>query len=329
MTATRRGLSGIASRRRGHRHGHLDDIAGIPGAVDRHVVRWSRITCERFSVDGQFDTAHRPIGVADLQGQASRLLAGEAKRGRVIVGVFGFLAKDDALLFPGELRGNGEIHVKGVVTVKINGVAVFRMVFHAGPDTAGEALGVLIVFAAAHFECQVVDDSSVLRVLAGKDVVVESPFVEVSNFGVGRPLEEMTGKLEHVVDIAGFGRVGPESIVELVGFAEVLVEAVAPRDIGVVIDDTIPEELGCLAVVVVACQFVASRQADEFWNLCVGVDSRQAVDAFGKRAKDGLVVEFLRQIEVPLFVRVGVEIGEDLVDAPRVRNGASSGFVHD
>ena len=56
------------------------------------------------------------------------------------------------------------------------------------------------------------------------------------------------------------------------------------------------------------------RRADELWDLRVGVQAGEHVDAAGERPDECLVIEALRDFEIFLLAREPVEVGQRLVD---------------
>ncbi len=74
-------------------------------------------------------------------------------------------------------------------------------------------------------------------------MIQQRSFVEVGHVRIAVSNRTAFESVEHVVDVAGLRRVGAQPIVQLVGFAKVLVVAMSARDIAVMMDHAIPEEL--------------------------------------------------------------------------------------
>ena len=171
------------------------------------------------------------------------------------------------------------------------------------------------MLAAAHVERQIVDYAAIARMLRRENVVVERTLVEIGEARLGLPREQLVRQLQHVVDVAGLGRVRSKPVAEVVGGAEVLREPVATGDVGVVTGDAIPEE-GCgLQIVRVTRQRVAAGQSDQLRNLRVGVQSGEAILPGRERSKYPFVVKAARQRQIPRVASVCVEIRKDLVHA--------------
>jgi len=105
--------------------------------------------------------------------------------------------------------------------------------------------------------------------------------------------EEFSGELQHVVHVAGLGRSAVHAIVETVGFAEVLVFAVAAGGITVVLDDTVPEKPCGESVTGVASQSESGDGTDHFWDLGIAVFAGQIVLMAHERKSESAVLELI------------------------------------
>ena len=91
---------------------------------------------------------------------------------------------------PIELGSDEQIDQQGIRAVAVNELAVFPVVFHAGPDAAPETLlrpGIdPVVLRADRSE---IDVAGMLRVDGSQDMVVEGPLVKVRITGIPGPGE--------------------------------------------------------------------------------------------------------------------------------------------
>ena len=118
-----------------------------------------------------------------------------------------------------------------------------------------------------------------LGVDRAEDVVEQGPLLETRRTRIRIECEQRARQLEHVVDVARFGRAAVDAIVQLVGFAEVLVFAVSARGKAVMVGDALPEKPGRGQVALVARVGVAIERADELRHLRVAVLAGQIVFA--------------------------------------------------
>jgi len=90
-------------------------------------------------------------------------------------------------------------------------------------------------------------------------------------------------------------------------------------DVGVVMDDAVPEEGRRIAIAGLAGHFVQPRQADQLRDLGVGVLALQFIAALRKGRQDSLVIDALRQVEEALFPGTGIGLGQGFVEAAMFR----------
>ena len=141
--------------------------------------------------------------------------------------------------------------------MKINAVAVFGVVLDARAGAAPEGVVEAVVdFPGARAQGHVVAHHAGLGVLRSENVVVECALVIVGVLGAGIPPEKVARQLEHVVGVAGLGRVRTQGLGELFLGREHLAVAVAADDVGPLLDDRIPEEPRCGLRAIVAGQLV-------------------------------------------------------------------------
>ena len=146
-------------------------------------------------------------------------------------------------------------------------------------------------------------------------MVVEGALVVVGVLGARVPLEEVARELEHVVGVAGLGRVRAQRLRELLLGREHLAVAVSADDVGSLLDHGVPEEARGGLERFLAGELVLARGADELGDLGVRVQAGQGVSPLGGRVQDGLVVEPLGELEVLGLAGPGVEIRQGLVHA--------------
>ena len=194
------------------------------------------------------------------------------------------------------------------------------MILHAGADAAPERVSRRGVGAErAWLEGAEIRHARRGGILRREDVVVQPAFVEIHVGGRRIPGEHVTRELEHVVGIAGLGRLGPQ-MQGKVGHREkmfaVAVSAVGERARH---GHSGPERGRDRAVPDVAGQLVFARGADHLGYLCIRVEPVEGISALSQRAEHGVMIEDLRQAQKVRRAGDGVEVREDLVHAAKLR----------
>ena len=162
----------------------------------------------------------------------------------LLFGIARLLAELQALRLPAQLGGDEQIDVERLVAVmEVDAVAVLRVVLDARAGAAPEGVVEAVVdLARPGAQRHVVAHHAALGILRREDVVVEGPLVVVGVLGARVPAEEVPRQLEHVVGVAGLGRVRAERLGELLLGREHLAVAVAADDVGPLLDHGVPEE---------------------------------------------------------------------------------------
>src|SRR2546426_4827004 len=124
--------------------------------------------------------------------QLDRLFASEQETGAGFIRKFGFLPEFEALRLPVKFGTDEEIYVKRVLGVEVNAVAVLAMILYSGAGAAPEiAIGGVKVLARAGAERDVIAHHACLRVLRGKNMIVEAALVVISILRLRLPAEQM------------------------------------------------------------------------------------------------------------------------------------------
>ena len=128
-------------------------------------------------------------------------------------------------------------------------------------------------------------------------------------------MKQMQRELEHVVGAAGFAGGGIEMTRKGIHRKEMFAVAVAADDIGTMQRHPVPEKPGNVGITGLSGQFIKPCGADGFGDLHVGMQSVKDVVAARQRIHDGLVIKFLRQVEIIGVAGQRIEIGHGLVHA--------------
>jgi hypothetical protein len=124
------------------------------------------------------------------------------------------------------------------------------------------------------------------------------------------------GQLEHVVGVAGLGRVRAQVPGHLALREEVLVLAVAAYGVGVVVRDQVPEVLGYRPALRLPGDLVGPRRPDDLRDLAVCVEPGQYVAVLEQRVHDRPVVEAPGHRQVARVSSQAVDLGEDVHHPP-------------
>ena len=127
--------------------------------------------------------------------------------------------------------------------------------------------------------------------------------------------EKLAGQFEHVIDVAAFVVAAVHVLAQLVRGIEVFVVAVAAGGVTVMEDDLFPEELGGVAVGLVAGIKVAGKLADHFGHLGVAVFAAENVVVRGQGIDHGFVFKFVGESQPAQVAGVVVKIGQDFIHA--------------
>ena len=108
----------------------------------------------------------------------------------------------------------------------------------------------------------------------------------------------MARELEHVVGVAGLRSRRAEVLREFFFWNERFAVAVAAHHERAVVDDAVPEEARDVLEACVAGQLVLARRADDFRELCVGVQTVQRIFVSAQGIENRLVIEAMSNAEV-------------------------------
>ena len=100
------------------------------------------------------------------------------------------------------------------------------LALHAGADTTGETLEHIRVLplAGALSDTDHVTGAAVFRLNRAQNMIEQSAFMKVGVVRVGPKCEKFSRHLDHVIDVAGFGRPAIDHILELVRLTEVFID---------------------------------------------------------------------------------------------------------
>ena len=115
--------------------------------------------------------------------------------------------------------------------MKIDSVAILHMILKACTYAAGEIIiRPLVDFVSTLLQRKIVNNST-LRAMAGKNVIIQCSFKEISHFCLGPPAKHMTRELQHVIHVASLGGILAQSIVQFVRLREMLAITVSARNV--------------------------------------------------------------------------------------------------
>ena len=130
-------------------------------------------------------------------------------------------------------------------------------------------------------------------------MVVQSPFVIVHIVWVGACCVEQLGEPEHVVGVAClWALLAVKHACEVFRRVEMLEHAVSSDAYAPLLDDCVPEELGCFVPLLVALKVGDPLVTDDLRDLCVCMHSGKPVLSAKKRLKQRLVRESLSKLHV-------------------------------
>lgn len=150
--------------------------------------------------------------------------------------------------------------------------------------------------------------------LGAAQVVQQRAFLEIRDIRRRIPAKHVLGELQHIIDIAGFGRIIAQPLVQLVRRTEMFMVAMAAGDITMMIDHAVPEKAGGRPILRVARQFVKSGQAHELGNLGVGVFAGQDLLAAGQRVENRMVLEPASEFQIAFIAGISVQVPEGFVE---------------
>src|SRR5262249_36789785 len=159
-------------------------------------------------------------------------------------------------------------------------------------DTTGKIAKHVLVFVTHSLAYRDhVTRAAVFRIHRSENVIEQRSFFKLRILDIRMNGEETTRHLQHVVNIARL--VGPSvhALRQLIRRSEVFVFAVSTSGVSVIVDNSIPKELGCRALGLLAGVDVLHQHSEHFWNLRIAMLPGELVFAAFERIEKRVVIE--------------------------------------
>ena len=280
-------------------HGQGDRVARRPGAreLDVRAGRRDRRRGDSLAIHRHGEAVSGPFGTphSDRQGlvgaaSVSVSFAVASPSGK-LVSIVSFTPFGAPL----RRRRRVDVHPQLVERLVVQPVAMQRVVLHACADAAGETplprgVGQHVLILAPHTlsDRNHVAGAAVFRVDRSEHVVEQRALLELRILIVRPHGKQVARELQHVVDVAALGGAAVDDVAQVVGFAEILVLAVAAGGKRMVLGGAIPEKRRGETVVQITRVDEARQRADRLRDRGVPVQassSRPRALSTGRRRR--------------------------------------------